>query len=191
MARDDPAHTRRAVLQGTRISLIGTVDKDMVVKLIDELASCPDESDVIVEITTSGGDADLARRMALEVRRARAERRGRLRFLGKTEVYSAGVTVMSAFPREDRYLTEDAILLVHSRQLETTVQLSGPIRSSLPVLDALRQQIDLGIKLEREGFESLIAGSCVRLEDLEEKALHDWYLGAEEALRLGLIAQLA
>ena len=38
-------------------------------------------------------------------------------FLGKTLVASAGVTVMAAFPKDKRWLTRDAALLIHGRRI--------------------------------------------------------------------------
>lgn len=66
-----------------------------------------DDRVVAVEISTLGGDAELARRLVLEVGLARERLGKRLVFLGKTCVYSA-VTLMSAFAKDDRYLTRDA-----------------------------------------------------------------------------------
>lgn len=109
-------------------------------------------------------------------------------FVGKSAVYSAGTTLMSAFKREDRFLTADATLLIHCRQLEKTVELAGPIRSSLPLVEALRHQIETGIALEKEHFERLIAGSDVTMAELLEKALYNWYVPAENALQQKLVA---
>lgn len=109
-------------------------------------------------------------------------------FLGTAAVYSAGVTLMSAFPRADRFLATGAVLLIHCRQLEKTIELSGPIRASRPKVEALLHQIEIGVDLENENFARLIEGSDVALDDLCEKALYNWYVPAEEARELGLIA---
>jgi ATP-dependent protease ClpP protease subunit len=37
--------------------------------------------------------------------------------LGRTIVYSAGVTIMAAFPRADRWLSLDTRVMIHRRQL--------------------------------------------------------------------------
>ena len=120
--------------------------------------------------------------------RARARLPGRLLFLGKTAVYSAGATIMSGFPREDRWLSEDAILMIHCRKLDKTVEVSGPIRASLPQINALKAQIEIGIALEERNFRRLVEGSDVSLDEVFEKALHNWYLDAREALGRGLVA---
>jgi ATP-dependent protease ClpP protease subunit len=143
-----------------------------------------------MELTTLGGDAELARRIVLEIGQARRRLKGRFLFLGKTVVYSAGVTIMSAFPKADRYLAADATLLIHCRQLEKSVELNGPLRASLPKVEALKAELENGLRLEEENFRQLIEGSDVTLEELQEKALYNWYLTAEQAAQRGLVAQV-
>lgn len=171
------------------VSLLGEVNEQAVIALLDGLREPAGDGDVIVEITSPGGDAEMARRMVLEVDLAR-ERLAprRLVFLGKTIVYSAATTLMSAFPREDRWLTADAMVMIHCRQLDKDLNLSGPIRASLPKVEALRAQLKTGIELETEHFERLISGSDVTMDELLEKGLHNWYLTAREVLDRGLVA---
>lgn len=166
------------------------VDKASVGRLIDQLREAEKgEGDIVLELTTEGGDAELARRVALEIAAVRARLRGRqLLFLGKTAVYSAGATIMAGFPREDRWFTPDTMLMIHCRKLERTIEISGPIRASLPELRAIEHQIETGVKLEDENFRRLIEGSEVPFAEIVEKAPCNWYLDAEEALRRGLIA---
>jgi hypothetical protein len=191
MPRDQPQQGLPTCLSHPQVSLVGRVDERMIERFHEQLGQAHKESgDIAVEMTTLGGDADLARRLALDVAAARKQLSGRLLFLGKTAVYSAGTTVMGAFPREERYLTRDAVLLIHCRQLEQQINLSGPIRSSLPQLNAIKAQIEVGIKLEEAGFRELVAGSDVSLDKLFERALCDWYVTAEEALKLRLVADL-
>lgn len=179
-------------LLNAQVSLLGEVDADMVRAMLDQLAKVPDGDRVVaVEISTPGGEAEMGRRMVLEIGLARERMKPRrLVFLGKTHVYSAGVTLMSAFPREDRYLTRDAVLLIHSRQLEKTIEVSGPLRASLPELKAACAQVELGIELEEDNFRRLIDGSDVTLDEVCGRALHNWYVPAREALERGLVAGL-
>lgn len=191
MARDESSRrSPPAALDRPAISLVGSIDAAMVEKLRDGLAEADEESDLAIEMTTPGGAADLGRRMADDIARAAARRRGRLLFLGRTQVYSAGMTVLAAFPRNQRYLTADAVLLIHSRHLETTIELRGPIRTSLPRLEAVHRQLELGLELERQEFLRLIAGSDITSDEINAKALHDWYLTADEARRRGLVEDL-
>jgi ATP-dependent Clp protease, protease subunit len=191
MPRDEQQPGLPACLNHPQVSLVGRVDEKMIERFHEQLGQAHKESgDVAVEMTTLGGDADLARRLALDVATARERLSGRLLFLGKAAVYSAGTTVMAAFPRDDRYLTRDSVLLIHCRQLEQQVNLSGPIRSSLPQLNAIKAQIEVGITLEEAAFRELVEGSDISLDQLFEKALCDWYVTAEEALKLRLVADL-
>lgn len=179
-----------ASLDAPQISLLGDVNEDMVRDFFAGLKEAEKAGgDIALEITTPGGDAELGRRLVLEVEIARRRLGGRrFLFLGKTQVYSAGVTLMSAFPVADRYLTRDTILMIHGRQLDKTLELSGPMRASKPKVEALLEQIEYGLIHEEENFRRLIEGSRISFEDVPPKALHNWYVPADEALKLGLVA---
>lgn len=191
MARDNPPIDLSAVLAKPQIALMGELDEAMAEALRDGLRKQDKSGDgpVVVEITTAGGDAELVRRMVADIAEAReriAPRR--LVFSGKTMIYSAGTTLMSAFPQQDRYLSKDAMLMIHCRQLTKTVELDGPIRGSLPRVTALLHQLETGVELEKQHFERLIDGSDVSFDELLEKALVNWYVPAEEAAERGLVA---
>jgi ATP-dependent protease ClpP protease subunit len=201
MSRDDsnPRSDRKALpqcLAAPQISIVGEIDADLVRSFLDQLSDAEknaaesDDGAIAMELTTLGGDAELARRMVLEIEAARKRLKHRFLFVGKTVVYSAGATIMSAFPRADRYLTADATLLIHCRQLEKTIEIDGPIRASLAKLEALKAEIEMGLRLEETNFRSLIEGSDIDLDELLEKALYNWYLTAEEAARRGLVNRL-
>lgn len=179
-------------LASPQISLIGEVLEPMVEGFLAQLAEAEKaDGDIALELTTPGGDAELGRRLVLEVEQARTRLgQRRLLFLGKTQVYSAGVTLMSAFRASERYLTRDSVLLVHGRQLDETVTIEGPMRASRTRLEALLAQIDLGLRHEEENFRRLIEGSDVGLEEISRKALHNWYIPADEAHARGLVAGL-
>jgi ATP-dependent protease ClpP protease subunit len=192
MARDQNAPPTSAppeILRHPQISLIGDIDKFTIERFLDQLREAERSGgDIAMELTTLGGDAELARRLVLDVEDARSRAAGRFLFLGKTVVYSAGVTIMSAFPREDRWLSRDAMVMIHCRKLEKRIEVSGPMRASLHEIEALRAQILTGLELEEQNFRRLIKGSNVSIEDLCSKALHNWYLTAEEAVERGLVA---
>ena len=145
---------------------------------------------IVVELFSAGGDADIGRRLAEEVRLLRTVHGRDLWFLGKTQVASAAVTVMAAFPRERRWLTRDATLLIHGRRMTRALTLDGPLGSCRRVLEEMIADIDNGLRVEDEGFAELVAGSAVTLEDLRRRSYGGWYLSAPEALELGLIAGL-
>ncbi|MFA9200735.1 MAG: peptidase S14 [Cypionkella sp.] len=190
MARDDPNKRRPDAATVADISLIGPVDEAMACKLREQLSDPPAGSGPLtIDMTTLAGDPEMARRMIVEVEAARQRMPGRrLVFVGKTVVYSAGCTFMAGFPREDRYLTRDATLLIHCRQLQQTIELDGPIRAHLPKLKSMIAQLETGIELEEANFARLVEGSRVSMDELLEKALHNWYVCADEAVERGLVA---
>jgi hypothetical protein len=177
----DPAHA----------SLLGELTEDRAADFLSQLAELPrNAATLVVAVTTNGGDAELARRVMLEIDVIRQRLGRRLVFVGKTQVHSAGVTIMSAFPKRDRYLSRDTTLLIHSRQLEKSVELAGPIVLSMPRIRALLAEMELGLGLEEQSFERLIEGSDIGLDELLRRAPENWYLTAEEAHRRGLVEAL-
>ncbi|QFU16761.1 peptidase S14 [Microvirga thermotolerans] len=170
------------------IRLYGSVDDAMFHDFQDKLSKLPEGRPVVVELMTFGGDADVGRRIALEVRLARRRTGQDFYFLGKTVVYSSGVTVMAAFPRANRYLTRDTVLLIHGRRMDKQVHFTGSLSTCIQIAKDTLAQLETGVRLEREGFAELIAGSDVGEEEIFRLAETSWYLTADEALSRGLIA---
>ncbi|WP_129791790.1 ATP-dependent Clp protease proteolytic subunit [Sphingosinicella sp. CPCC 101087] len=175
------------------ISLVGQLNDQSARSVIEQIRKAADGGgDVAMEVTTLGGDAEMARRIVLDLDRARSQMGSRrLSFVGKTVVYSAGVTIMSAFSSAERWLTPDAILLIHCRQLDKTVEVSGPMRASLAEVEALAAQIRTGLALEDENFRRLAEGSDIGVDELCGRAIHNWYMTAQEAVDRRLVAGLA
>ena len=99
----------RARLARPTIRLSGSVGHPMVASFFDQLLPVLEvKGSILVELFTDGGDAEIGRRLAEEIRD--------VWFLGKTLIASAGVTVMAAFPKDKRWLTHDAALLIHGRR---------------------------------------------------------------------------
>jgi ATP-dependent protease ClpP protease subunit len=171
------------------IRLLGSIDEDMVQDFLGQSGRLEGDGPVVLELSTMGGEADSARRLAQEIHMLGDARE--VFFLGKSYVYSAGVTLMAAVPPSHRFLTRDTILLVHERRLERTVQLSGALRSAIAVTKDLLAELEMGEQLERRGFERFVAGSKLTPQALIERVLEkDWYMSAEEALELQLVAGL-
>ena len=178
-------------LHSPHVRIVGVVDYPLVADFLRQMDNLPgDVPEIAISVTTPGGDADLARRLGQAVKDARDRLGARLLFLGVSQVHSAGVNFMAAFPKEDRYLTRDAILLIHGRRLERTIELSGPVRGTLAHLRSLTSQVELGIALEEEGFKELIQGSDIDFEEIVHHSRFNWYLRAEEALKRGLVSGL-
>ncbi|ACG79032.1 conserved hypothetical protein [Phenylobacterium zucineum HLK1] len=170
------------------VRLNGPVDDAMLRAFLEGLSAAEDRGEPLtLELTTNGGDADVGRRIAADVRLFRERTGRRTLFLGKAMVYSAGVTVLSAFGRRDRWLARGCALLVHCRQLNRAVELNGPLLLERARVEALLGEIDLGLRIEEQDFATLIEGSPVPLAELLERAQSGWYLDADEALQRGLI----
>ena len=181
----------RARLARPTVRLSGPVGHVMVASFFDQLLRILEiDGSILIELFTDGGDAEIGRRLAEEVRLLRREHARDVWFLGKTLVASAGVTVMAAFPKDKRWLTLDAALLVHGRRMVKDLHLEGPLGSCRRVLEEMIADIDHGLRLEEQGFAELIDGANVDAEEIALRAYGGWYLSAEEALNRGLVAGL-
>jgi ATP-dependent Clp protease protease subunit len=192
MALSDPELQSSDLIRSIpHVRLAGSVDDSMLDSFMSQIASVPaGEEPIVVELMTLGGGAETGRRLALEVRIARERLGRRIVFLGKTAVYSAGVTVMSGFPRADRFLSSDAVLLIHCRRLDMTLELNGPLKANALRVKELASEIEIGLRLEEEGFADLIRDSQVSMEELMERASANWYMQAAEAAARGIVAAI-
>lgn len=180
--------TLQAKLSRPDIRLAGAVNDSMHEKFQGQLAALSGAGPFVIALTTLGGDPEVARAMAADLRLLRAVEGCRFIFFGKSAVYSAGATFMASFPLEDRWLERDTRLMIHERKLDKTVHFHGPLEGCLSIAMALVHEIENGITIEREGFAALIEGSTLSLDDVIAKAPKNWYLDAQEALDLNLIA---
>jgi ATP-dependent protease ClpP protease subunit len=170
------------------ILLSGTVDYDMYARFRDKLEAAPESGLIAVELTTLGGDPEVARIMGEDVRfhsEVRPERR--FVFLGKAAVYSAGTTFMSFFAPENRYLTRGTRLMIHERKMGKDVHVEGPLTTCIASLEATLNEIRESIAIQNEGFENLVRGSKVTMDEVLRRAPSNWYVEAGDALELGLI----
>jgi ATP-dependent protease ClpP protease subunit len=180
--------TDEILLQAPNVRIYGPIESKTVWDVFDQIAKAKSgDGALVVEVNTEGGDADAARRIALEIKLFRRATTRPTHFLGKTIVYSAGVTIMAAFAKADRFLTADAVLLIHERRLDKTLELKGPIRADLQIVREQLAMLETAEKLERDGFAELIEGSNLTEEELYKRATSNCYLTAQESLELGLI----
>jgi hypothetical protein len=171
-----------------RILLAGTVDYDMYASFREQLAAAPAEGLVVVELSTLGGDPEVARMMGEDVRfHSEVDAGRRFVFLGKAAIYSAGATFMSFFALPNRYLTRGTRLMIHERKLEKTLRINGPLTKSVASVKALLHELEHSIAIQNEGFANLIHGSQVTMAEVLRRAPENWYIEAEEAKALGLI----
>lgn len=170
-----------------QLRLMGSVDEAMYAEFRDQLHAAPPEGPLVIAITTLGGNPEVARTMADDVRLLREPGRD-IYFLGKSAVYSAGATFMAGFPVSHRFMTKHSSLLIHERQIARTINLSGPLRSCTSQLKAVLNEIEHSVEIEEEGFRDIVEESDVSFEEVRERAPDNWYIGCEEAEKLGLIS---
>ncbi len=174
--------------QSPAVLLSGIVDHDMYKAFRSQLDAALDRQLVVVELSTLGGDPEVARMMGEDIRfRSEMYPDRRFVFLGKAAVYSAGVTFMSFFAQENRYVTRGSRLMIHERKLSKILNIDGPLTTCLASVEATLNEIKCSIAIQNEGFANLVRGSQVAIEDLLLKAPSNWYLEAQEAHQLGLI----
>ena len=125
-----------------QVRLAGEVNDDMFAGFQEAFReACQDPDPVVVELTTVGGDADVGRRIAADVRLFRQHSGRNPLFFGKTVVYSAGATILSGFRREDRWLDRECVLMIHGRKLAKTIDFSRALDAD----EALRRRLVAGV----------------------------------------------
>jgi ATP-dependent protease ClpP protease subunit len=159
------------------VRLFGSVDPAMLSEFLRQQAQAPQDKSLVFELSTDGGDADVGRRIAEELRLWQEGGR-ELFFLGKTYVFSAGITIMAAIPPSHRFLTADTELLVHERKIKKTIRLDGALRSCRAAVQDVLAEI-----------AAFAAGSRMTVEEIEQRVMDKaWYLTAQEARSMGLVA---
>lgn len=170
------------------IMLTGAVDYNMYQWFRQSLNNAPQQGLVVVELSTLGGDPEVARMMGEDIRfHSDMHPERRLVFLGKTAIYSAGATFMSFFARENRYLTRGTRVMIHERLLTKSIHLEGPLTTCIASLKAAINEIESSIAIQNEGFANLALGSSLDVQEVIRRATENWYLEAQEALQFGLV----
>ena len=131
------------------ILLSGTVDYAMYNAFRAQLTMAPAEGVVIVELSTLGGDPEVARMMGEDIRfHSEMSPQRRFVFLGKAAIYSAGTTFMSFFARENRYLTRGTRLMIHERKMNKSLTIDGPLTTCIATLRATLNEIHESIAIQ-------------------------------------------
>jgi ATP-dependent protease ClpP protease subunit len=185
---DDSAFISAERFRAPTILLSGSVDYSMYNNFRGQLYTAPKVGLIIVELSTLGGDPEVARMMGEDIRfHSEMEPQRRFVFLGKAAIYSAGTTFMSFFAIENRFLTRGTRLMIHERLISKNLPINGPLSTCVATVKATLHEIEASIAIQNEGFENLVRGSRVTMDDVLEKAPSNWYIEANEALELGLI----
>src|SRR3954469_7441645 len=184
-----PAATLPSIaFKNPAVALSGVVDYAMYVSFRQQFDNASSQDLVVIELSTLGGDPEVARMMDEDVRLAsETEPQRRFVFLGKAAIYSAGTTFMSFFIRENRYLARGTRLMIHERKLSRNMTIDGPLTACLATVQATLNEIECSIAIQNEGFQNLVLGSSVTLEEVIRRAPSNWYVEAEEARQRGLI----
>lgn len=190
MSAPTPREKRMKMLARPQIRLHGTVDDVMYDSFREQLEASNGKPTIALAITTLGGDPEVARAMGDDIRLMCEHHDREVLFLGKVAVYSAGATLMSAFPIENRYLTKSTRLLIHERSICKDIKFDGPLKSLLTKLKQLEHEIEHAILIENEGFRAIVEGSNIDFEDVVKRATDNWYISCEEAKEMGLIADV-
>jgi len=173
------------------IRLYGAMDAKMYSEFTERLAEQTPGGPIVIALTTMEGDPEIARSMADDIRLLRDRGRREIIFLGKTAVYSAGVLFMAAFPVSHRYLTRATKLLVTENKRAQPMELAGgSLRSVASQLEHAQREIQREIEQEDDDYRAISEGSNVSIQELREKAPHDWHITASEAKAMGLIAEV-
>ena len=171
------------------ILLGGPVDYDMYKSFRSQLDAAKKEGLLVTELSTLGGDPEVARMMGEDIRfHSENTPDCRFVFLGKAAIYSAGTTFMSFFKLENRYLTRGTRLMIHERKLAKQLHVNGPLTTCIATVTATLHEIEASIAIQNEGFENLVRGSKVTMEEVLRRAPYNWYIEAGEAQALGLVA---
>ncbi len=94
---------------------------------------------------------------------------------------------MSFFARCNRYLTRGTRLMIHERRMIKTLNIDGPLTTCVADLKGVLNEIEGSIRIQNEGFENLVRGSDVSMQELLSKAPSNWYLEAQEAKARSLV----
>jgi ATP-dependent protease ClpP protease subunit len=203
LCQDDPA-AGLFILKGVTVQILksknfnapaillgGPVDYDMYKNFRSQLDSSKKEGLVVTELSTLGGDPEVARMMGEDIRfHSENSENCRFVFLGKAAIYSAGTTFMSFFSIENRYLTRGTRLMIHERKLDKQLHINGPLTTCVATVTAALHEIEASIAIQNEGFENLVRGSKVAMDEVLRRAPGNWYIEANEAKALGLVAEV-
>ena len=74
--------------------------------------------------------------------------------------------------------------MIHERKLDKTLHINGPLTTCVATVKATFT-VETSIAIQNEGFENLIRGSQVMMDDVLSRAPGNWYIEANEARSLG------
>src|ERR1700733_2015081 len=72
------------------------------------------------------------------------------------------------------------MLMIHERKLDKQLHINGPLTMCVATVAATLHEIEASIAIQNEGFENLIRGSKVTMEEVLRRAPGNWYIEANE-----------
>lgn len=169
------------------ITLAGQIDDGMIQmfdRSLKEIRADPElENRASLLLTTFGGSSGYA--LGMYERLRLAQREFDLTIVGLGIVFSHGVTIMSALPREKRLVSRGTRLYIHEMQKEMSLAFTGPQNSRKQVLDQ---------EVKTFAEEQLIMGWVVKSlaegSGQPEAKVREWmsagaYFGGQEAVEMG------
>jgi len=78
--------------------------------------------------------------------------------------------------------------MIHERKLNKTLNIDGPLTACVATVKATLNEIEASIAIQTEGFENLVRSSKVTMDEVPSHTPFNWYIEAQEAFALGLIA---
>lgn len=175
------------LLERPIITLAGQIDDGMIQVLdrsLKEIWANPAlENRATLLLTTFGGSSGYA--LGMYERLRLAQREFDLLVVGVGIVFSHGVTIMSALPREKRLVTRGTRLYIHEMQKEVSLTFTGPQNSRKQVLDQ-----EVRTFAEEQLIMNWVVKSLADGSGQPEPRIREWmaggaYFGGAEAVELG------
>jgi hypothetical protein len=80
--------------------------------------------------------------------------------------------------------------MIHERKLDKQLHINGPLTTCVATVTAALHEIEASIAIQNEGFENIIRGSKVTIDEVLSRAPSNWYIEANEAKALELVAEV-
>lgn len=176
----------------TVVTLAGQIDEGMIQTLERTLKSVwmdtRLEKKVTLTLTTFGGASGYA--LGMYERLRLAQREFDLRIVGCGIVYSHGVSLMMALPKERRFLTAGTRVYIHEMQKEMSLTLSGPQSSRRQVLEQERRTFEEEQLVMSWVVRALRDGTGQPEPLIRERMAAGHYMGGAEAVEFGIAGAL-
>lgn len=183
---------RRELHDIPKIGLVGAVDHDMI-KSFDAAyrdlfnrEERPSRAALIV--STCGGSTGYAWGVYERIRLLAQEME--VWFFGLGVVYSAGLHLMLAVPKERRITTPNTRFLFHTVQRNDHLPMKNTIDATALQLQELLSDVEEQKRYKDFQIEAIARDTGISPEELTSKIASGWYFGGQEAVDIGLVGAL-